>query len=931
MFPPAMVPFARRHPSVVASILTLLVTASLAAPALASGGFREGVWSMAYHLRHARETGAPLAPDVTLPPAVPLHNSLADGPDIRVTPANDRHQSENSIAVSPLDNLVLLNSNNSTDWPVTTIFGTSWFLSTDGGQTWTGETDAPDGVVNNGDPAAAIDLDERFYIGYIDADGGQGVSFSTDRGTNWTEATIASLPAPDPFDLLDKNHLTVDNVPASPFNRQVYSAWTEFIDGGPNDTDIVFSFSTDGGSTWSALANISNAVAAGGHNQGVNIQTGPNGEVYCCWTIYDTPFPPGADEIAIGFNSSTDGGATFVGESRIITDIRGIRSTTLPNEGTRANSFPSMAVDVSGGPRNGWIFIVWTNIGVPGVNTGDADIYMARSTDGGTAWSTPVRVNDDATTNAHWFPWATCDPVTGDLSVIFYDRRDDAGDLLTTEYVASSTDGGSTWTNQRVGDVQFTPLAIAGLAAGYMGDYLGIAARGCQVYPCWGDYRVKPFTTYVSPFTLDNTPPSITCPDDITVECSAEGGTPATDPAIQAFLNGASATDICDATPTITHDAPALFPEGATVVTFTATDDAGNSASCMATVTVIDTTPPTIAVTLSRYELWPPNHKMVTITATVVVEDVCDANPTFVLTSITSDEPDNGLGDGDRPDDIQGEELGTPDTEFQLRSERQGIGDGREYTIVYTVTDGAGNTATDTDIVTVPHDQGGFAAGSNGFDRDGTDFNPGATTFTLVILSTPSLDASTVQGSHCLVGNHMGVIHPTEYVFVDADGDQLIDLRASYEVTVTEELRHMADDEGLYPVGFRYETADRAGYWVADIFALGPPIETPTTAVEAEAPVATRLGRPQPNPFTHATRLAYAVAGGAGGERVEIAIFNVSGQRIRTLLSGLQAPGHYQTHWDGRNDQGIAVPAGVYFYHLDVGGERHARQITLVR
>jgi len=120
-----------------------------------------------------------------------------------------------------------------------------------------------------------------------------------------------------------------------------------------------------------------------------------------------------------------------------------------------------------------------------------------------------------------------------------------------------------------------------------------------------------------------------------------------------------------------------------------------------------DVTPPDISVTVSPDMLWPPNHKMVDIVATVTVSDVCDTAPTVVLTNVTSDEPDDakGNGDGKTVNDIQGNDTGTEDYEFQLRAERAGKGDGRTYTITYTVTDASGNSADAIATVEVPHDR----------------------------------------------------------------------------------------------------------------------------------------------------------------------------------------------------------------------------------
>jgi endo-1,4-beta-xylanase len=119
-------------------------------------------------------------------------------------------------------------------------------------------------------------------------------------------------------------------------------------------------------------------------------------------------------------------------------------------------------------------------------------------------------------------------------------------------------------------------------------------------------------------------------------------------------------------------------------------------------VAVVDTTPPQLSLSVSPARLWAPNHKLVTVTATIVATDTCDANPAIRLVSITSNEPDNGLGDGDQPRDIQGAAFGTDDRQFQLRNERGGTGRGRIYTITYSATDASGNATLRQTTVTVP-------------------------------------------------------------------------------------------------------------------------------------------------------------------------------------------------------------------------------------
>lgn len=136
-------------------------------------------------------------------------------------------------------------------------------------------------------------------------------------------------------------------------------------------------------------------------------------------------------------------------------------------------------------------------------------------------------------------------------------------------------------------------------------------------------------------------------------------------------------------------------------VSVTATDGCGAMSNDFAEAMIVDDTPPTIDVTLDPDSLWPPNHKMALIEADVVVDDNCPGVG-FVLSGLTSDEPDDGEGDGSTTNDIQDAVIGTPDVSFSLRSERAGGGDGRVYTATYTASDGSDNEVEDSATVTVP-------------------------------------------------------------------------------------------------------------------------------------------------------------------------------------------------------------------------------------
>jgi uncharacterized repeat protein (TIGR03803 family) len=158
--------------------------------------------------------------------------------------------------------------------------------------------------------------------------------------------------------------------------------------------------------------------------------------------------------------------------------------------------------------------------------------------------------------------------------------------------------------------------------------------------------------------------------------------------------NGSFDPDAGD-TITLRQEPPGPYPLGKTAVTLTVTDNHGASASCTATVTVVDTSPPTINdVAVTPNVLWPPNHKMVGVTVNYAAADDCGAASNVL--SVTSNEVPNGSG----PDWVIED-----DHHVQLRAERSGAGTGRVYTITVISTDNAGNSSSKTVSVTVAKTQ----------------------------------------------------------------------------------------------------------------------------------------------------------------------------------------------------------------------------------
>ncbi len=389
--------------------------------------------------------------------------------------------SEVHLAASPVDPDHLLGSSKFFFAPERYGFYTGVFESFDGGLSW--EQLQPEGIEVyslTSDPVNAFDDEGSGYFTLLTR-GPTGLDMMRKRrGEDW------GLPVPvDRSTNTDKQWIAADMNPAgsSPHAGNLYMSWTA-VGGDGLPTRIVFSRSTNRNATWSQPP----LELDRGPLQGSVVAAGPDGTVH---VVYGQQIFGSAVRGSIRHVLSTDGGESFSAP-------RDIAATTsvpfqLPGSVFRTPaSLPAMAVS----PVDGRIFVTWADYA-----TGDADILLTRSTDGGESWDPPLRLNDDPLAGGadQFQPQVSVAP-DGRVAVAWLDRRvpcpafawipeDHVGrtNFCIDTYLSRSYDGGESWgANRRVSAQSWDPsinLPMVNDTTGFIGDYIGLAGTPDFDYP----------------------------------------------------------------------------------------------------------------------------------------------------------------------------------------------------------------------------------------------------------------------------------------------------------------------------------------------------------------------------------------------------------------------------------------------------------------
>jgi len=402
------------------------------------------------------------------------------GTNTRISGAMSASRSESDIRVNYWNTQKIIGASNN----ISASGFQAQFYSTDGGTTW-GQTVLPNpqGDGSDSDPTVDWRSDGSAWSTTLGITGSTlrlRVFKSTDSGATWSYDATPSGSQTN----VDKQMMWVDHSGSSTYKDNIYAIWHN---GNP-----VF-MSRRNASGWLASPIQVSGSETTGTGIGSDVKSNSFGDVFGMW--------PDTGSRGIYVVKSVDGGTTYSAPTRITTTYDSYDIGVPSFNGRRILVYVSTGAYRTATKNN--VYAIWNDLSgdtgctaaanEPGSSATSAcktRIWFARSTNGGTGWGTPVKINNQAGKNDQFNPWIAVDETDGRIGVMYYDTVDDAARLKTNVYFQSSTDDGATWsTATKVSTGQTDETSSGADSGNQYGDYNGLTGYAAVFFPSWTDRR----------------------------------------------------------------------------------------------------------------------------------------------------------------------------------------------------------------------------------------------------------------------------------------------------------------------------------------------------------------------------------------------------------------------------------------------------------
>jgi len=376
---------------------------------------------------------------------------------------------------------------------------------------WTHNTD-PNVDFDTKGRAYQVTLPFNAYWVNLHPNGAIGMVYSDDLGRNWTVGNggkyLDFLPNSSSLslgDVVDKQWVAVNHIPGNRYQDHVYAMWSTF--NSLDTSKLRVAVSRDRGQTFSKAATLSAPQATGPSTTYVYPMIDAAGTVYVAFAAFPVCC---SSPVSIYVARSIDDGVTWGPFVKVAGGIQTVAA--LPNTRFRDGIVESFAASPT---YAGHLYVAWENW-----NGTQMDVMFSQSTDGGSTWSAPVKVNDNV--DGPGLPTDQFQPSIaagpgGAVAVAFYDRRQacpkdatilaaDRGrsnlciDTSLQAYKDTGAGAVLVGSNVRISQYAWDPEQpgqhVGGISqypcaghkdpcpngAGFIGDYFGLAVSDANIY-----------------------------------------------------------------------------------------------------------------------------------------------------------------------------------------------------------------------------------------------------------------------------------------------------------------------------------------------------------------------------------------------------------------------------------------------------------------